>query len=56
MTAKDIKVGEWFMTMNHKWYKKIYQGTNRIKATQVGTAKVYLIQNDEEVKPQSKTI
>ena len=56
MTAKDIRIDEWFMTMNHKWYKKIYQGKNNIKATQVGSSKVYLISNEEEVKPQSKTI
>ena len=56
MKAEDIKIGEWFMTMNHKWYKKIYQGNHNVKAIQLGSKKEYLINNGERVKPQSKTV
>jgi len=51
MKVKDIAIGKWFMH-KHKWYQLDYKGTKNVKASQIGSPKVYTFTIDLEVKPQ----
>ncbi len=52
MEAKDIKDNAWFMTMEHKWFKKISyeEKTNTVLATQIGNKRIFTIEGSEEVQ------
>ncbi len=47
--VKDVKIGAWFYH-NQKWFQILYTGTNNIKATQIGSVKVYTLPIDTEVE------
>ena len=51
MKLKTLDVGEWFMH-NGKWFQILYTGTTNVKATQIGSVKVYTIPGDTEVTKQ----
>ncbi len=53
--AREIKDKTWFMTKEHKWFKKINyeERTNTVMATQIGNTKVFTINGDEEVQLRS---
>ena len=49
MKVKDLEIGKWFM-LNHKWYRLDYRGTKNVKASQIGSQKVYTFSVDTEVR------
>ena len=50
MTAKDVKIEDWFMVnRTKKWYQKTDNGNMYVNATQIGNNKIYMIPNDEPV-------
>jgi len=49
MKAEEIKHGEWFMTKESKWYKKIGEEGDFVLGSQIGILTTFKIPKNDEV-------
>lgn len=55
MTAVEVPDDQWFFVpRTHIWYQKTGGGVAYVTATQVGSTKVHLIANEEEIELKGK--